>query len=350
MTRFLLSLLLALAVVSLDATSSGLARLTLVDEDGYNEIEVSVRPPLLPSNDTTILSGAVEIGLEIDTDTDQVRTLAASSGAINGSPITFSRTGLVLRYSASSDALGIDIRTPNPPGYVTSATGEFDASDHQFIVNKGTLTGQVNYLGQSTAIDQDFTTTPFGSTSKGTGTVSIQLTSSTRTSKTYAVELIYPVSTTGTITQSGLTVNILNSGTVKANGSVTVPIPTPFDRWVNSHNLSDYRFSDDSNSDGVPNGIQWALGIGPEDSPLPHLPKLDRITENTVRYLIDFPGNGSATELTVLFTGDLQQDFSELSNSNISVGNPIPSGTSGSVTVELPSGTRGYFQLQAKEP
>lgn len=339
-----------LIAVTATLASSGEAVLTLVNEPEFNEVQVDVVPPFVPSKDTTFLSGTLRGQIEVDTDTDTVRTLIAEGGNIVGSAIDLNRTGVLLRYNANSTELGIDITTLTPPSRVDSSTGDFDASDHQFIVNSGTLSGQVHYLGASTPIDQDFGANPFGSRSEGTGNVSLELLSSTPTSKTYAVTLIYPVSTNSTLSQSGLTVNILTSGTAKATGTLTVPLPTAYDRWRTANSIDDPDFGADSNGDGVPNGVQWALGLNADALARLHLPTYDRIIEDTVHYTLNLPENGSAADLTVLFTPSLRHDFAPLPSTAVNTGNPIPSGSAGTVTIDVPSSRQGYFLLQAKEP
>ena len=62
-------------------------------------------------------------------------------------------------------------------------------------------------------------------------------------------------------------------------------------------------------------------------------------------FSLALPDGGTAAPLTVVTTTDLEVPFSVLGTASVSSGNPIPRGTAGSVTINLPREQRGFVQL-----
>lgn len=125
--------------------------LTLVENEGtFGEVDVTVNPAAVnaPSSDKTILTGSLSVELEIDTDNNTVSGLSVIGSNIQGTQLIFSANVLfgIVRYNAtSSETIGVDVFTTTAPGAVDPSTGNYDASDHPFLINEGTLAGSILY-------------------------------------------------------------------------------------------------------------------------------------------------------------------------------------------------------------
>ena len=123
--------------------------------------------------------------------------------------------------------------------------------------------------------------------------------------------------------------------------------PSLYDIWATDNAIPGASFGDDHNGDGVANGILWALGLGATDNPLPALPVA---TGSTVTFTL--PAGGSAGDLLVEGSDVLESGWADLAGGAISTGvNPIPAGTTGTVTITPPAGLPFYgVRLRAVEP
>jgi len=287
------------------------ATLTAVDEPGFNEIVLNFSPPILlpDGSDTTELSGSLEVMLEIDPETDQVSVMTITSGNVAGTPVSLEggdpndpfssspqpgrvrgKTSMKLNdlwqvwpvkfhksYSLNSSVLGATLATPSPPGTVGPPAlppGDFDASQHTFTVNSGTLGGNVfvPFLFNET-ISFDFASMPVGGAGSGTGSVSLSPTGSTPTSKSYDVTVLLPISVAENFDVMGIIIPITAVGTAKVTGPATIEVTpaNPYLAWMEANSLAGAVFEEDENGDGVPNGLQWGLGLAATDLPFPHL-------------------------------------------------------------------------------
>lgn len=327
------------------------ASLNLVEESGFNAVDVTIQPPVAPDTDTTTLSGSLLVDLDVDTDTNEVSSLNVISADVVGSQLNFISTNFLLQYNLlSSESIGVDIFTTTPPSLVDPSTGEFDAADHTFMINEGTLAGELTpFLSPTSQILVDFATDPFGSTSIGTGEISLSLLSSDLSSKTYSVELLYPVNTTTSVDVNGTAINVLVLGTVKATGTITVPLLNDFELWLQENSLPELPF-ETLNQFNLALGLQWALGLDAQTNPEASLPQFDAVQASSVDYTLTLPVGGSAADLTVLYAADLGQPFAALDNSSVSAGNPIPVGTTGVVEISLPDSGSGFIVLSASAP
>lgn len=317
--------------------------LTLVQEGSYGLIDVTVDALFIPSSDTSALTGTIDVQLEIDTDSDTVSALTTLNSDITGTQVKFKAGSGFYSYDVtSSETLGVSIFTSAPPGSVDPETGYFDASEHQFKIDEGTLTGTSNV---------DFAATPFGDENSGDGNLSLTLLSSDSTSKTYSVVMIYPVSTSTPLDVSGTAIDVVIVGTVKSVGTITVPLPSPFELWLDANSLAGASFEADSNQDGLPNGLQWALGLSAGESPQAHLLTFaNSAPAAATTYTLELPAGGSAADLTILHAANLGTVFTPLAGAAVSVGNPIPAGTAGTVTITLPAGDQGFLKMSAANP
>jgi hypothetical protein len=331
--------------------------LEITPEPGFNSIEITLAPPVLDlSSDTTDLSGSLEVELEIDPDGDQVSALTIINGSATGTPLSLSAsTFFVGSYDFNSTEIGAAIETPAPPGAVDPATGEFDASEHSLSVNSGTLSGSISIplLSIDEMVDFDFAAVPFGGAGAGTGTVLLTPTGITPTSKSYDVVVLLPVQIENTVDAMGFEIPITAAGVVKGVGTVSVPItpPDPYLAWTEANNIAGELFAGDENQDGVPNGLQWALGLDATTPPFSALLQPMGEMATTVDFTMTLPAGGNAAGLTVLVSANPESDsFATLAPGSVSSGNPIPAGTSGTVTIRLPKSAMGFVRLSVNAP
>ena len=325
------------------------ATLAAVNEAGFNRITIEFEPPVLPTgSDTSRLSGDLEVLLEIDPVTDQVSEMTIIDGNIQGSEIEMSgSTFFIGSYDLESSTLDATLATPNPPGIVDPGTGEFDSAQHSFTVVSGDLSGEITVIGSTNQISFDFSDTPIGGTGIGTGTVTLNPTETTPTSKTYDVEVLLPIAVNEVFEAEGFEIPIRANGTAKLVGPATVEIvpEDPFAAWAEQNSLAGATQLEDANGDGVPNGIQWALGLDASGNPFPHLLIPEGATPSGVHFSISLPAGGTAAPLLVVTGSDPTEPFNPLGGAFVSRANPIPIGSTGLVTVRLPRQERGFVQL-----
>jgi len=335
------------------------ATLTAVDEADFNRITIEFEPPVLPNgSDTSRLSGNLEVLLEIDPVTDQVSEMTIVDGSFQGSAIEMSGSSFLFgSYDLESSTLDMTLATPNPPGIVDPVTGEFDSAQHSFTVVSGDLSGDFTILGTTSEILFNFSDTPIGGTGIGAGSVTLAPTGTTPTSKSYNVEVLLPIAVNEVFEAEGFEIPIGANGTAKLVGPATIEIEPedPFVAWTEQNGIAGATQLEDANGDGVPNGLQWALGLDASDSPFPHLLRPDGTTAATVDFTLALPDGGTAAPLTVATITDptafspprtwAELPFTVLDPASVSSGNPIPQGTTGSISIALPRGDRGFVQL-----
>ncbi|BCU77726.1 hypothetical protein llg_24410 [Luteolibacter sp. LG18] len=311
--------------------------LTLVNQTGFNKLTVTFDPGLA-STSTSTLTGTLPITLDADPATGRVSALTIVNGRISGTTLTFH----TFLYNLTITGLGAAVTTPTPPGVVTPATGQFDATQYQTAIDQGSMTGTV--FGSPV----DWTFTPqepaIGS---GTGTGTIALTNGVDSGiyRNFTATLTLPVSVDDTtVTDSG-TVRITSTGTIKATGTVQIP-KTSYLAWTVAQGAAGASFATVSNR--LPNGLRWALGIGMTADPLLYLPKSRAGVPQG--FSLPFPATGTGGPVTVLVSTGLGT-WTTLPASRLSTGvNPIPAGTVGEVTVSPGTAAKEFIRLKATEP
>jgi hypothetical protein len=340
---------------SVTGPTAATTTLALQNDGSFGDININMTPSFgQSSSDTSTLTGTLGIELKINTDNDTVSSLTMISSNMQGTPVSFSGGSFFNppEYNVSSSTVGVSLTTTTPPGAVDPSTGNYNVSEHPFSINQGTMSGSATLLGQNIPVDVNFAETPLEGANTGTGAnVAISLASSSNNSKTYNVTLIYPVNTTDTLpVNDSLSITVVTAGTVKATGTITVPILTDFEIWRSDNSLAGATFEGDSNQDGLANGLQWALGLAANVSPVPHLLTFATSTPSATTYTITLPAGGSAGALTVSYTPNLTTAFTPLVSGAVNVGNPIPAGTTGTVTITLPAGDQGFLKMSAVAP
>jgi hypothetical protein len=159
-------------------------------------------------------------------DFDPVTQAPATTGLeFTGGDIRFSDVSVRLESWAwiillgAIDAHSSDLRgqvvTPFPPGTVSG--GEFEAADHEAILNHGTITATGSGLFSSVDETIDLSLAPMRGTTDGTGTLDVTLRSAAGSVATYDVGLALPLEVSRVDTNI-IEVTITMVGTVVATG------------------------------------------------------------------------------------------------------------------------------------
>ena len=92
--------------------------LNLVNKTGFNEIEITLDAGGFGSDsDTTILSGSIDVQLNVNLATGQTSELTVITGDVTGSGAAFAGSGPSGSFIlTSSTTLGAALGTPSPPG------------------------------------------------------------------------------------------------------------------------------------------------------------------------------------------------------------------------------------------
>jgi len=271
---------------------------TLVSEEGFNEMEVTAAVPLLGgSEDTSTLTGTLNAILNIDEFTNQTDTLTFVQADLEGTDVTLANTNIFGSYSVSAEGLEADVVTPNPPGIVTPASGEFAANQHNFIVNEGTISGSAN---DNAIEDFDFSSAPFEGMATGTGTIVIIATTKTVDRQYYDVSFTNPVFITDSIETGvlNITADVTMDATLKASGTTFIE-RSAYAAWAGT-NLDPSDKPDDNSLDpSIPNGLIYALGFDANNAPQ------DIFSPNGAGFQLQLAGTGTREELLIEWSTDL---------------------------------------------
>lgn len=348
------SLILSLITSPLLAVPAS-SPLTLVEGDpNFNRLALTISPPSpLPSRtDTSILTSVpgqpVTATLDVDPDAGSTTELSVSGGRMTGSDTSFSANIFIASYSINVTNLGGHLFTPAPPAPVDPSNGEFDASLHQFEIDQGSASGSVSTLVTgSTPIDLTFS--PESSVSgngSGTGMVTLTQTDDGPLSKTFLVTVVLPVDITEVTDADGQEVTVRAVGTLKLQGTTEVYL-TDYIAWTVANGIDGAPGDEDINGDGVPNGIAWALGYDGTADASASLPRPSTTTPGGFDLIL--PDGGTAaplvSERSTNLTGWTDIDALRLTNG----ANPIPAGTTGTITIAPSAGPREFIRLQSSE-
>ncbi|MGB6220354.1 hypothetical protein [Haloferula sp.] len=324
MLHRLFLLLLVPPVFAIPASTT----LTLVEgEPGFNTLTIRVDPdtPIsLADTETTILSGSVIADFDVDPATGKTSEFTLREGRATTSPLNFSRSFLGLGYNVSGNQLSAAIVTPDPPGTVEPETGEFDASQHSFEIDQGSITGTA--LGSPvdlTLSPED----PFIGSGSGTGTITLTPDGNSGIFLKFSVAVTLPIAIDDNFDGGGVNVAITAAGTLKATGTLEVP-KSEYLAWTLAEGITGADGQADANGDGVPNAIVWALGLGALDDARNFVLK----TANGA-YEIQLPPTGTIAPITIQGS-DLFSAWTPVSANRISSSlNPIPPASTGLITI-----------------
>jgi len=321
--------------------------LTLVSDPSFNKVTVTVNPgPGLSDTETTTLTGTVQAAFNINPATGKTSELTLTNGRANGTNMTFSKNIFVAAYTITVSNLSAAIETLVPPGVVTPATGVFAANQHGFEIDQGTIIGNTSGIIGNNPINESFTPqNPASGTGTGDGSVTLVHTGDTGMFRNYTVTATLPVLISDTFLAGTISVAITATGTVKATGTVQVP-KSEYVAWTIAQNIPNAPFNGDANNDGVANGLVWALGLNANSNPRPYLPRPNPAVPGG--FLVPLPPGGTAAPILIQTSPILELWTPATSVSPVA--NPIPTGTSGNVTIAPDASPKRFLRLLVNEP
>ncbi|MBL9132607.1 MAG: hypothetical protein JNG86_15485 [Verrucomicrobiaceae bacterium] len=324
--------------------------LTFASQPGFNVITVTITPQAASSlgdSDTTTLTGGATATLNIDPQTGTTTELTLTNGRLNGTPMSFSRSIIIVGgYNLNVTNFSAAVDTILPPGLVTPANGQFAASQHRFVIDQGNVTGSTSGFLGNNAINETFSPQNTASgTGTGTGTVVLTPAGDTGIYRNYAVTVTLPIQLADTLDANGLLVDVSANGTLKATGTVQVP-RTEYLAWTATQNQPGASFTADPDRDGIPHGILWALGLAANANPRPHLPQPDTATLGG--FIIPLPSTGTTGPILV----ECSTNLTNWSPAPLAGGipNPIPAGTTGSITIPPTAPGCGFVRMVVVQP
>ncbi|WP_193213780.1 hypothetical protein [Luteolibacter marinus] len=318
--------------------------LTLVSEPDVNRITVTVDPGAFPDTDTTTLTGSVDAAFDIDPQAGTTDELTLSNGRVNGTAMNFSGGFGSFGYNINMTGLSAAISTIAPPGSVNPANGQFPAEEHQFVIDQGSVTGTALGNPVSTGFTPE---SPAGGAGTGTGTVTLTPAGDLDGYRNFNVVVTFPVAIDDTFDADGTPVAVVATGTIKAAGTVQVPL-SAYVAWTVDEGIPGAEFDAVPAGGSVPYGVVWALGLGAADNPLPHLPMPDPSASGG--FAITLPPGGSAGPIVVESSDDLDEWLPVAAEDLSPALNPLPAGTSGTVQVTADGNDRRFVRLKVIEP
>ena len=257
-----------LVMISPIAAAPASSQLSLVNEPGFNQINVTVDPGRgLADTNVTTLTGTLDALFNIDPLTGTTSELTLSNARASGTDMSFSNSAPfgAARYNVSATNLSSTLYTILPPGTVNPVGGLFAANQHRFDIDQGSITGSTSgFLIGNNTINESFSpTNPLGGIGSGTGTVTLTTLGNSGNFLVYNTVVTLPVTLADAFLVGSTNVNITGSGTLKFSGTVQVPTSaTVADTVWNGAVSQDWK--DPFNwSNGVPqeNAPQWAAFI-----------------------------------------------------------------------------------------
>jgi hypothetical protein len=224
------------------------------------------------------------------------------------------------------------------------ATGKGDASQHEFIINRGTVSGTA--MGEP--IEVDFSTDPAGGTGNGTQTVTVTPIRTDATRAYFQVTFILPVEFEEPIPNDyGIDATMSGSGTFKAIGTVSAPL-SKYLAWTEQQGIPGVPPSTPEKSAVADAGLLWALGLGIDANPVPHLPRPAPASPGS--FLLDLPATGSGGPIFIETSPNLAPgSWTLVDPDDLSVpSNPLPAGTAGLVTIAPARRSGLYLRIRAE--
>jgi len=297
---------------------------------------------------TTNASGFINTRMKVDTEAGKVAELSFGGGDVALTNMNFNLRVIFLIFPVTVATINTSgLRgfptTPLPPGPVDFASSTFDAADHDFTVNQGTITGTV--VGQEEPVSANFAETPVTGPGEGTGSVVLVPLSETATHRTFQATVELPVAI-DQASDEGFRIRV--NGRLRAQGQITAA-KSPFLVWSVASGIDGVTFASEIRP-GEPAGLVWAMGLQPGESLAAHGPRMLAGPGHPAA-MIELPAGGSAGPLTVEVSASLAAgSWTPAPAATLSTGaNPIPPGTRGPVTIDL-AGERRFVRLSASPP
>ena len=355
--------LAALTITALSAVSAmafpGTGTLTLTTPTTTeNKLSVTIGATVsgLTASDTrtTNISGTLNVAMNIDPASKGATEFTINSGDISMTDMAFTLKALVFITVANVNTAGMKgtAFTPVPPGLVTptGTGGSFDAAQHNLRINQGTITGSITATTPATPIDANFADSPVEGPGTGNGTLTVVLGTATATHRNCTVTITLPVDFSQNQDLDGTAVTVKVKGTIKAAGTIPVPLNSWID-WKLSNNLSALAFSTVPASGAAPLGLAWAMGLDPG---VPASMVTPTMTGGALpAAALVLPATGTRGPLRLEQSDSLTGgSWQIVPASAISLGqNPLPAGSSGTVTVQWPSpAARRFIRVGAQQP
>lgn len=303
---------------------------------------------------TTSISGTLAVGMNINPTTKGVTEFTINSGDISMTDMGFTLKALVFITVATINTSGMKgtAFTRVPPGLATptGTGGTFDAAQHSLRINQGTITGSITATTPATPINANFADSPVEGPGTGTGTLTVVLGTATATHRNCTVTMLLPVDFTQNQDLDGTPVTVKVKGTIKAAGTIPVPLNSWID-WKLANNLSASAFSTLPAPGAAPLGLAWAMGLEPGVPASMVTPAMTGGVSPAATLVLPVTGTRGPLRLeqSDSLTGGSWQIVPAAS---ISLGqNPLPAGSSGTVTVQWASpGTRRFIRVGAQQP
>lgn len=206
-----------------------------------NTFEITMSGDVLGSGRSDTDSGTVSgnllasIGMSFHPDTfavTSVDTLEFTGGHIAFTDMSFKLDwGFIIgSLSITSSGIGGTADTPVPPGLVTNF--EFNAADHEIILNEGTFTadgsGTIAGFMPSDPYVIDLAAAPASASTAATGTIAVSAPSIAGGNATYTLTLTLPIVLDQIVFEEPGTASmrVLGEGTLEASGTFSRPLPS----------------------------------------------------------------------------------------------------------------------------
>ncbi|MGJ8698029.1 MAG: hypothetical protein ACSHYF_17045 [Verrucomicrobiaceae bacterium] len=316
------------------------ANLTLVDESGFNELDISVRALTLNDSDTAILTGFINISLNIDPLTGKTDQLGVTESEVAASDVSFNLSNFLL--SAELDAKGL-MGTASTPGGTSpvNEAGEFDAALHEVTINSGTLSGEAN----GDPINNDISETPITGTGAGTGTILLSNPVPGPNGRIdYDVTLTMPVTLSDDI-PTGVVIfgnevmaTIQVSGTVKATGTTYTYLIPDYPDWAASQQLASNSQTSFDITPLMTNSLVHALGFDATNFPG------QLLTHSAHGLTLAMASSPVRSNVTIEYSSDLTS-WRTAPESHFTTGSPnLSPGHLGDLLLN-PPGPRAYYRF-----
>jgi len=335
-----------LAIVLITSSPASPVTLILGETTGENVITIhSTINNSLSDSSTTIYSGTIEADLTL---VDQaITSFEMTGGRIFAENVTFNyEIENLFRQTVIFESLTAAPVSPNGPELLLSP-GQFTASDHYFLFNKGCVVSTSSFGDTKTVVEEN----PFSAAGSATGTINPGALEEIRSSITNeliatsrAIEFVLPLNSTKSDGDGTFTLVTVTTGTVTAFGSL-LEFAHPFYEWatVNAPLAgSAIAFASDANHDGEQDGISWALGFAPGAENQSLRPNHDRATGDLTFTL---PGTTRALLGLEQSTSLAMDQWTPVPGFST-----IPAGTTGNLVVTIEDDTTLFYRFTAILP
>jgi autotransporter-associated beta strand protein len=231
MKHFLLTLFAIFSVGLLDAHTGNGTLTLLTPATGVNRLNVTVSAVYngitVSDSDTTDATGTITASINANPTTGATTQMSITGGNLSMTNMNFVLKAFIFVTVANINTAGMAgtafTASPPAPSTPSGSGGSFDASLHRLLINSGAISGTV--LGDP--VNSDFATAPVEGAGSGTGTVNMVAGTADGTHRTFNATVTIPVDFTDNQVLNGTPVSIRVQGTLKAAGSVLIPLFGP---------------------------------------------------------------------------------------------------------------------------